>query len=117
MGRKPEANWGATIISSTCMMQHPATDHIAELAFWMMIFTPLIVLSVRAAVDPAPAIALINRISSELESFNPPWMQRSRRVDPLPDTAASRAMVRLLFATLTAAAFYQLATQLTRMVH
>jgi hypothetical protein len=98
------------------MLQYISTDRLADVAALLAIFTPLIVLSVRGAVDPAPAIALINRISSQLEDFNPPWMQRSRRSDPLQDTAATRAMIRLLCTTLTAAAFYRLAEQLTRMV-
>lgn len=91
-------------------------DHLVDAAALFVIFMPLIVLSLRAAVDPAPAIALLNRVSAGLDEMNPPWMQRRRSGEAVPDTPATRAMVRLLCASLTAAAFYQLAEQLSRMV-
>ena len=98
------------------MLPSLPTDRLADMAALLLIFTPLIVVSLRAAVDPAPAIALVNRLSSALREMNPPWMQRSRSIDSLQDTAATRAMVRLLCTTLTAAAFYRLAEQLSYMV-
>ena len=99
------------------MMSLFPAGRLADATAILVIFSPLIVLSLRAAVDPAPAIALLNRVVSELDQFNPPWMQRGRSGQQVvPDTPGNRAFMRLLSASVTAAAFYKLAEQLSLMV-